>query len=111
MILQQSESYIKTCMSTWLLCEACIHSEMKKLFPQEKLLTACRDCAASCLGIVSMIISHPIPPEDHAFDCFLYCRECYNECMESPEEAIQFCGKACDDCADAMKELMLFHLN
>jgi hypothetical protein len=98
-------------MSTWLLCEACIHSEKKKTFPQEKLLVACRDCAASCLGIVSLIISHPAPLDEHAFDCFLYCRECYNECISSEEAATKFCGKACLQCAEAMKNLMLFHLN
>lgn len=111
MILQQSESYIKTCMSTWLLCEACIHTEKKKTFPQEKLLIACRDCAASCLGIVSLIISQPDTTDNHAFDCFLYCRECYNQCISSSEDASYFCASACDKCAEAMKELMVVQLN
>ena len=111
MLLQQSDTYIKTCMSTWLLCEACIHNEQKKLNPQEKLMIACRDCAASCLSIVSMIITHPLPPESKVFDCFLYCRECYNECKNSSDEGTRYCGEICDQCTDAMKELLVFHLN
>ncbi len=111
MLLQQTDTYIKTCMSTWLLCEACIHNEEKKPNPENKLVIACRDCAASCLSIVSMIIANPLPPENKIFDCFLYCRECYNECKDVREENVQNCGKVCDQCAEAMKELLIFHLN
>lgn len=111
MLVQQNDTYIKSCMSTWLLCEACIHNEQKKMFPEEKLLMACRDCAESCLSIVSLIISTPLPPETKVFDCFLYCRECFNECMNVNDEGAQFCGQSCDKCAEALKELLVFHLN
>jgi hypothetical protein len=111
MLLKQGDKYIKNCMSTWLLCEACIHNEQKKLFPKEKLLVACRDCASSCLSIVSQIITNPLPPEETVFDCFLYCRECYNECKDIHEAGAQSCGENCEKCAEAMKELLVFHLN
>lgn len=111
MLIQQSDTYIKTCMSTWLSCEACIHNEEKKLFPEERVLVACRDCAASCLSIVSLIIANPLPPDNRIFDCFLYCRECYNECKQITEEGVQFCAETCEKCAEAMKDLMIFHLN
>jgi hypothetical protein len=98
-------------MNTWLLCEACIHTEKEKLFPEETLVQACKDCAESCLSVVTMFISNPVTVQKHVFDCFLYCRECFNECMQYPEDDIEYCGEVCGRCAEMMKELVLFNLN
>ena len=111
MILRKTDNYIKACMNTWLLCEACIHSELKNLLPKEKLIKSCRNCAQSCLSVVALFINDPVTVQKNVFDCFLYCRECYNECMQHPEEDIEHCGSICDHCADTIKELMFFHLN
>ncbi len=111
MTATQTHNYIKICMNTWLLCEACIHSEEKKMFPEEKLVRACRDCSESCLSVVSLIISNPEEVQKKVFECFLYCRECYHECVSSNDSDIQYCGEVCDHCADKMKELMQFHYN
>ena len=98
-------------MNAWLLCEARVHTEQSKLFPQERLLKTCRDCAESCLSIVSNFISNPIAVQKHVFDCFLFCRECYNECMLHHDDDIAYCGEICEKCAETMKELMFFDLN
>lgn len=111
MILRQTENYIKVCMNTWLLCEACIHSEYEKLLPAERLIQTCQDCSRSCLTIVSLFINNPLTLQKDVFDCFLYCRECYNECMLHREEDIERCGEACNNCAETLKELMFFQLN
>ena len=111
MTLRQTDNYIRVCMNAWLLCEACIHTENEQLFPNEKLVQACHDCADSCLSIVCLFINNRVTDQKNIFDCFLYCRECYNECMLHKEEDIEYCGAVCDKCAESMKELMLFHLN
>jgi hypothetical protein len=111
MILRQTDSYIKICMNTWLLCEACIHSEQEKLNRSDKLLQVCRDCAQSCLAIASQIINDPAAVQKNVFNCFLYCRECYNECMLHQEDDIEYCGQICGTCAEKIKELLYFHLN
>ncbi len=111
MILNRTDSYIKICMNTWLLCEACIHSEGQKLFPKENLLEACQSCSGSCLSLAAVFISDPLRAEEKVFDCFLSCRECYNECLLSTEEDIRYCGSICDKCAEMMKELLLFNPN
>lgn len=111
MLLNRTDSYIKICMNTWLLCEACIHAEMKKLSPKEKLLQACGACSDSCLSLVTVFISNPVLAQQQVFDCFLYCRECYHECILSPEDDVVYCGEVSDKCAEMMKELMLFQLN
>jgi hypothetical protein len=98
-------------MNTWLLCEACIHSESQKLFPKEKLLEAWQSCSGSCLSLVAIFISNSLQAEKQVFDCFLSCRECYNECLLSQEEDILYCGNVCDKCAEMIKELLLFNLN
>ncbi len=110
MLLRQTDSYIKICMNTWLLCEACIHAESDKLFPKEKLLQTCSHCSDACLAIVAVIIRDPLIVQQYAFDCFLYCRECRNECRQYKEAAIEHCGSVCNQCAETMKEL-LFNLN
>jgi len=111
MLLRQKDSYIKICMNTWLLCEACIHAENEKLFPKERLLQACQACSSSCLSIVSGFISDQPAIQQHVFRCFLDCRECYNECLQFSEKDIQFCGETSAACAEMMKELLFFHLN
>ena len=111
MLLHQTDNYIRVCMNAWLLCEACIHTEQEKLSPKEKLLDACHRCSEACLSIVSVFISNPVTVRQHVFDCFLHCRECYNECMQYREDDIEYCGAVCDKCAETMKELMYFGLN
>lgn len=111
MIRSHTDSYIKVCMNTWLLCEACIHAENEKLFPKHSLLQACTACSESCLSLVSVFISDPLMVQQHVFECFLFCRECYNECMLCPETDIEYCGTVCDNCAEMLKELMFFHPN
>ena len=111
MLLNRTDNYIRICMNAWLLCEACIHSEKEKLFPKEQLLKACQDCSESCLSVVAVFINNPLLVQQQVFDCFLYCRECYHECMSWPEEDIAYCGSVCDKCAEMMKELLLFHPN
>jgi len=111
MLLRQTDNYIKICMNAWLLCEACIHSEKEKIAPQEKLLQVCRDCAQSCLSVASTIINDPMAVQKQVFDCFLYCRECYTECILHKEQDIEYCGEVCGRCAETIKELLMFQLN
>ncbi|MBC7873921.1 MAG: hypothetical protein H7Y01_07995 [Ferruginibacter sp.] len=111
MLLRQSDNYIKVCMNTWLLCEACIHTEKERLYPKQKLLQACHQCSEACLSLVTIFISNPLTVQQHVFDCFLYCRECYNECMLYKDDDIEYCGMICDKCAESMKELLFFSLN
>ena len=111
MLLRQKDNYIRICMNTWLLCEACMHAEHEKLFPKEALIKACSACAASCLSIVSGFISEPAAIQHHVFKCFLDCRDCYNECLQYADQDIETCGAVCDECAEMMKELIFFHLN
>lgn len=111
MTIRQTDNYIKACMNTWLLCEACIHSETQSNSPNKKLLKAWSNCGQSCISIVAGIISDTLTTKNHILDCFLYCRECYNECMLHKQEDIEECGKVCDNCAETIKELLFFHLN
>lgn len=111
MILQQTDNYIRVCMNAWLLCEACMYTEAGKLSPKEKLIKACHACSESCFSIVSILVSNSRTLQQPVFDCFLSCRECYNECMEHKDEDIEYCGAICDRCAETLKELLLFNLN
>ena len=58
MILQQTDSYIKMCMKTWLLCESCIHIEETSYYPRKKLISNWRICAHSCFEVVCKIINN-----------------------------------------------------
>jgi len=98
-------------MNSWLLCEACIHSEKEALWPDEKFIKICNDCAQSCIGLVAHFVSDSKTVKQTVFDCFLYCRECYNECMLHPEADIAYCGEVCNTCAEMIKELLIFNLN
>ena len=111
MILQQTDNYIRVCMNAWLLCEARIHTESGKLFPKEKLLKACQACSESCFSIVSILVSNSRTLQRPVFDCFLSCRECYNECILYDDADIEHCGAVCNRCAETLKELLLFDLN
>ena len=111
MILQQTDNYIRVCMNAWLLCEASIYTEERKLFPRESLLNICQACSESCFSIVSIFASNSQVQQQPVLDCFLYCRECFNECMMHEDKEIQYCCVVCDRCAEAVKELLLFHVN
>ncbi|MEO7983097.1 MAG: hypothetical protein ABI688_03340 [Bacteroidota bacterium] len=111
MTLRQTDNYIKACMNTWLLCEACIHAEKDAGLPNKRLIKIWSACGQSCISIVARFISDPLTIEKHVFDCFLYCRECYQECLLHPEEAIEYCGEVSKRCAEILKELMLVQLN
>lgn len=111
MTARQTDNYMKVCMNTWLLCEACVHSEEETGWPDEKLVKICNDCAQSCIAIVAHFIKDPQTAQSYVFDCFLYCRECYNECMLHPEADIIYCGEVCYSCAETIKELLFFNLN
>lgn len=111
MTLRQTDNYMRVCMKSWLLCEACVHSEKETLLPDEKFIKIFSDCAQSCLTIVSHFINETETTQKVVFDCFLYCRKCYQECMLHSEADIIYCGEVCNYCADTIKELMFFNLN
>jgi len=110
-INKQIDSYIKVCMNTWLLCEACIHTEQGKLFPKENLLKAFRNCAQSCLSVASQFIVNPLCIEQKVSECMHHCMECHNECMQYDEEEIEYCGEVCENCAQKIKTLIAIQLN
>lgn len=111
MTARQTDNYMRVCMNTWLLCEACTHAEKEMPLPDERLIKSCMECAQSCIALVAHIIHDPQADQKYIFDCFLYCRECYNECMQHPKADIIYCGEACNQCADTIKELLFFNCN
>ncbi len=111
MTLRQTDNYMRVCMKSWLLCEACVHSEKVRLWPDEKLIKICNDCAQSCIAFVAHFIKDPETAQKKVFDCYLFCRECYEECILHPEADIIYCGEVCDRCAETIKELMFLKLN
>jgi len=108
MILQQTDSYIKACMKTWLLCESCIHAETMSDSPRESLINKCRNCANSCFTVVCRIINYSDAVQESAFNCLLNCRECYQECEANADsEDIVHCATVCRNCAELLKSLMI----
>jgi hypothetical protein len=111
-IQQQTDTYIKVCMKTWLLCESCIHAESTSPSPRYDLVSECRECAQACFAVVSRLVSQPEDMDDLVFKCLLHCRQCASECGKYKyEDDIEFCGEICCVCADTMKELAEFSLN
>ena len=111
MTTNATDSYVKICMNTWLVCEASVHHEKQKLFPRERLLLSCQTCASSCLSVVSLFMNNPLAGQRQVFDCFLRCRECYHECRQHPDEDIRHCGNVCAHCAELLKELFFIFPN
>jgi hypothetical protein len=112
MIQQQTDSYIKICMKTWLLCESCIHAESSSKFPRYDLIKECSECAKACFAVVSRLVSQADDLGDLVFNCLLHCRQCADECAKHFEEDdISLCGDVCEVCADKMKDIAVFSLN
>jgi hypothetical protein len=108
MILQQTDSFIKSCMRAWLLCQSCIHIEEIKVRPKKALVSKCRVCSSSCFAVVGRLINNADDIQEYAFRGMLDCRECFEECKKyAGIEDIEYCGKICQDCADMLKNLMI----
>jgi hypothetical protein len=109
MILQQTDSYIKMCMKTWLLCESCIHIEETSYCPRKTLISNWRSCAHSCFEVVCKIISNDSKEmQDSALSCMLNCRKCYEECEKyNYSDEIEFCGEVCRICGETIKDLII----
>lgn len=73
MTIWQTDKYIRACMNTWLLCEACMHCEKECDLPDKKLIKAWGNCGQSCISILARLISDPSGIHKNVFDCFLYC--------------------------------------
>lgn len=112
MIQQQTDVYIKICMKAWLLCESCIHTEVKNVCPRTELVKDCGDCAKACFAVVSKLVSQPDDLGDLVFDCILHCRQCAATCQEHAlDPDIELCGDVCAACGDILKDLPFFCLN
>jgi hypothetical protein len=108
MILQQTDNYIKACMKTWLICEACIHAETTSGSPRESLVIKCRTCANSCFTVVCRILNNSEIMQESAFICLLNCRECFSECENyAYVDDIEYCGEVCRLCSETLKHLIL----
>ena len=108
MILQQTDSFIKSCMKAWLLCQSCIHIETMSVRPKKMLMSKCRLCSGSCFAVVGRLISNADDIQEYAFRCVLDCMECFEECKNYPDmEDIQYCGEVCLDCAEMLKKLVV----
>jgi hypothetical protein len=108
----QTDSYIKICMKTWLLCESCIHAESTSTTPRYDLIKECSDCAKACFAVVSRLVSQNEDVSDLILNCVLHCRQCAQECDKYKyENDIEFCGDTCGICADEVKNLASFSLN
>lgn len=112
MIQQQTDSYIKICMKSWLLCESCVHAEINSFSPRQNLIKACADCARACFAVVARLVSNADEMEELPFNCLLHCRQCYEECEKYSDEAdLCICAEVCAICAESVKELAVFSLN
>ena len=112
MIRQQTDTYIKACMKTWLICESCAHMESSSSNPRVDFLRECRDCAQSCFALVSKLISKSDDIGENVLTSLLHCRQCIAECEKYLEvEDIEYCANVCASCADALKDLAVFYLN
>lgn len=108
MILQQADSFIKSCMKVWLLCHSCMHIEAISARPKKTLIAICRLCASSCFTVVGRLISNADDVQEYAFRCMLDCRECFEECRRyAGIDDIEYCGQVCLRCADMLKELVV----
>jgi hypothetical protein len=107
MILRQTDSYIKSCMKAWLLCQSCIHTESISARPKPALIFQCRKCSRSCFAIVGRLINYDDDIQEYAFRCLIDCRECFEECEKYADiEDIEYCGLICMDCADMLRTLV-----
>src|SRR3982751_6239490 len=53
-----TDTYIKVCMKTWLLCESCAHSESTSDTPRYDLVLECTTTAKTCFAVVSKPVSN-----------------------------------------------------
>jgi hypothetical protein len=112
MVYQQADSYLKTCMKTWMFCEACAHSEKDSAYPRQLLIDKCRACAHSCFTVVCRLINDAELIQESVLVCLLNCRECFEECEKYNYDAdIRQCGETCWFCADMLKDLLLLSPN
>jgi hypothetical protein len=112
MIQSSTDSYIKICMKTWLLCESCIHAESNMPDPRYELISECSECAKSCFAVVSRLVSQADELGDLAINCVLHCRQCANECQKYDNETdLLICADVCSICAELIKKLATFSLN
>jgi hypothetical protein len=111
-IQQQTDTYIRICMKTWLLCESCIHAESLSSLPRFELVKECNQCAKACFALVSRLVSQNEDMGDLVMDCVLECRQCARTCEKyGHENDIEFCGITCSLCAETLKHLAVFSLN
>ncbi len=109
---QTTDTYIKACMKTWLLCEASAHAEMNAEAPRYNLVKECADCAKACFAVVSQLVSNADDLGDLVLNCILHCRQCSHECAKySQEDDLEFCGIVSSMCADTLKEITVLQLN
>lgn len=109
---QRTDSYIKVCMKSWLLCESCLHQELSNSSPRQKVIESWQNCAKSCFAVVTRLISNPEDLGQLPFNCILDCMQCVRECnLHSGDPDIADCADACLICAYRMRELTSFYLN
>jgi len=112
MIEQRTDSYIKVCMKSWLLCESCIHLELSHSAPRQELIEILQDCAKSCFAVVTRLVSNPADLGQLPLNCILDCMQCVRECnFYSGDPDIADCADACLICAYRMRDLTPFCLN
>jgi hypothetical protein len=115
-IRQKTDTYIKICMKTWLLCEASVRAELTSISPRQTLVKECSDCAKACFAVVNRLVSNAGDVGGLVLNCLLHCRQCSMECEKyHKEEDIQFCGIVSNICADSLKDIFketaVFSLN
>lgn len=114
MTQQKTETFIKICMKTWLLCETCVHAEESSKEPRYNLVSECSACARACFALVSKLVGECNMDDmgSLVLDCMLHCRQCAQECsLYAGEEDIELCGDVCEVCGDSLRELTRFSLN
>ena len=109
MIKQETEFYVKNCMKTWLICEACAYMEMKSEKPNQEVVFHCQCCAEICFALVCRLIANFRTELDQfAFLCMLHCKQCAAVCKNYTEvEDLQYCSKTCGNCSTVLRKLIV----
>jgi len=111
-MIQQADTYIKSCLKGWLLCASCSNAEMNKDNPNYDLVLQCNACAQACFDVAAKLLANDGDIGDIPFNCIVHCRQCIEECQKYPETAaISACIRACVSCIRDVKQIACFTLN